>query len=176
MACEVTIDKCQWEKIKGQRLGLFQGRSQQQWLATELIGDKTKAIKVLEEMDSFSLSLNKKPVQFSLRKYGCPQGWEILVFLLSPSSCVCGVHVCVWRARDDVQHQSWLLLHMIHRDRVTQENPELANMASLNSQFALRTSSAPSQTGITGQCLHPPSVYVDSGNLNSGLPICTAKS
>lgn len=176
MACEVTIDKCQWEKMKGQRLGLFQGRSQQQWLATELTGDKIQAIKVLEVTDSFSSPLNEKPVQFSPRKYGCPQGWEILVFLLSPFSCVCGGHVCVWRARDDVRHQSWLLFHMIHRDRVTQENPELANTASLNSQFALRTSSAPSQTGITGQSCHPPSIYVDSRNLNSGLPIYTAKS
>lgn len=165
MACKVTTDKCQWKKIKGQRLGLFQGRSQQQWLTTELIGDGF--LLLIPQWEARSVF--PEDIWMSSRvRNSCFSSFPIFT--------------CLWCACTRVEGQGWwpasilIGFHMIHRDRVTQENPELANMDSLNSQFALRTTSTPSQTGITGQCLHPPSVYVDSGNLNSGLPICTAKS
>lgn len=70
-------------------------------------------------------------------------------FLLFPCSCTCVmctyvytclhvyVHICVkeckWRSKVDVSNCPPSLVHRVHRNRFSQSNPELSNVASLSS-------------------------------------------
>lgn len=59
---------------------------------------------------------------------------------------------------------------------MSQSNPEVAGMASGGSQFAVGTSSLPSEAGITGGPAYVPSVYVGSENPNPRPQACVPRA